>query len=698
MIERLRDLAHMNGVATEFWDWSGQHRKTPKSTLLRVLASLGLPVDEDTDAEGVERAIIWTDDQVWTHAVPECTVTREGDYCEVQIHVPHGSPVHVWVETEDGGGVDCTQVDKWVEPRWVDGQLTGRAAFALPSLPLGYHKIGASISGGEPIYGHLIVVPHRLEPAQLAGGKRFWGVNVQAYSVLSEGSWGVGDAEDLADLTAICAKSGADFVLVNPLHAVSPVAPIEDSPYLPVSRTWLNVMYIRPERIPEYASAPEEDRLAIEALRMKAVSAPPNRGGDINRDASWEAKVAALRIIFGRPRSVHREAEFQAFINEGGSFLHSFALWCALVEQEGTLLFDAYEAVADPERVLFFQWVQWVAAQQLSEPNVVAKRLGMSIGVMSDLAVGVHPQGAAFWGEKHEYAEGMSVGAPPDMYAQQGQDWSQPPWNPRALASLGFEPFVKVVRAALNLSSALRIDHIIGLFRLWWIPTGESPMQGTYVNFDYEAMIGVLLLEAHRSGALLIGEDLGTVEPWVRQYLAERGILGTSVLWFEKDWDGKPLPPWKYRQGVLATVNTHDLPPTAGYMAGIQTKLRHELGLLEQPLDEVLASDAAEQAAMRARLREYGLLQSEPGSVEPRGEVIEALHRYIARTPSELVAVALVDGVGEEKPQNLPGTDQEYPNWRIQLSDDEGNPIWLEDLEGREDLQRLFALMREEMG
>lgn len=698
MAEELQALARLNGVSTEFWDWSGTRRSTPPETLLRVLEALGVPVTTTSTAADVRNAVTWTENQPWKHVVPECTVARGGQYREVAIHVPHGSAVHVWVELEDGRGQDCTQVDRWVEPRVVDGQLTGRATFCLPlDLPLGYHQLGASIDGGDPIYGFLIVVPARLEPEALVGNRRYWGVNAQAYSVRSRTSWGVGDAEDLADLTAICAGEGADFLLINPLHATAPVTPLEDSPYLPVSRTWLNVTYIRPEAIPEYASLPVDLREQIEADRIETVLAPSNRGGGLNRDASWVAKSAALELVFSVPRSIHRQAEFDAFIANGGESLERFATWCALVEDVGDV-----ESVppfgtcqADPERVSFFQWLQWIAAAQLGEPNRVAKRLGMEIGIMSDLAVGVHPQGAAVWGNPEEYAAGMTVGAPPDMYSQQGQNWSQPPWSPRALERMGYQPFIGVVRAALGLSSALRIDHVLGLFRLWWIPSGESPLNGTYVNYDHESMVGVLLLEAFRHRAMLIGEDLGTVEPWVRTYLSERGVLGTSVLWFEKDEHGDPLRPEEYRRDVLATVNTHDLPPTAGYMGGVHTEIRDRLGLLAEDAESVRSADAAEQSAMRERLREVGLLANDDGSARTQ---IEALHRYIAKTPSRLVAVALVDAVGEVQPQNMPGTSDEYPNWKVPLSDSSGRPIWLEELRGRDDLQSLFGLMREEMG
>lgn len=709
-LDRLRYLADLNGVSTFFWDWSGKHRQISSSTLLRVLQQLEVPVSAESDRAALEAAIEWTDRQPWLQTLPDCLVVRRGDFREVPVHLPHGHGVRLLVVLEGDGEVELEQLDRWVPPHEVDGRLIGRATFEIPGdLPLGYHHLRAEISMGtevDVVVRPFYVVPQRLESPALAMGGRFWGVNAQAYSVRSRGSWGVGDSEDLADLTAICADEGANFILINPLHAAEPVSPIEESPYLPVSRRWLNVLYIRPEVIPEYAELGPRQIARIEQERQEAVDAPGNRGGSLNRDQSWESKRRALEAIFPVPRSIHREAEYRAFLARGGEDLRRFALWCSLAEHYGTTILPE-EVETGPEtpesvrlaeelasRIEFHSWCQWIAATQCRTPQRVAEALGMKIGIMSDLAVGVHGYGAEFWANRENFAADVSVGAPPDMYSQTGQNWSQPPWNPRVLERTGFAPLRDVLRATMALSGAIRIDHILGLFRLWWIPSGETADQGAYVSFNHEAMVGVVLLEAYRHGCVVIGEDLGTVEPWVRTYLADRGIMGTSVLWFEKDHSGWPLPADQYRSQVLATVNTHDLPPTAGYMEGIHTTLRERLGLLVESVEQVQRIDREEQERMLARLIEWGLA-SEASSPQ---EVLEALHRYICRTPSRLVAAALVDAVGEKQPQNLPGTHHEYPNWRIPLSDSEGKPIWIEELAEREDMRRLFAIMREEMG
>jgi 4-alpha-glucanotransferase len=296
--------------------------------------------------------------------------------------------------------------------------------------------------------------------------------------------------------------------------------------------------------------------------------------------------------------------------------------------------------------------------------------------VVHDLAVGVHPDGADVWSLGAVLARGASVGAPPDMYNQQGQNWSQPPWHPAELARVAYRPYRDLLRTVLRHAGAVRIDHIIGLFRLWWIPQGAPADAGTYVRYDHEAMIGILALEAHRAGAVVIGEDLGNVEPWVRDHLIERGVLGTSVLWFEKDEHGRPLPPERYRRLALSTVTTHDLPPTAGYLAEEHVALRERLGLLTQPVAEVRRAAREERADMLAALRQRGLVGADPSE----REVVEALHRYVLRTPSVLVGVSLADAVGERRAQNQPGTDTEYPNWKVPLADGAGRLVLLDDL------------------
>ena len=702
-IDELRRIADANGVATGFWDWYGNWVGVSASTLLKVLGALGLPLDESSTVGDVHEAMRLTEEREWRRTLPPTIVARQGGGYMFPVHVPDGSWVNVQWVLEDGRKGACDQVDRYVAPRMIDGELVGRATFDVPHwLPLGWHRLVATVEGGHVESATLIIVPNTLSLPLLESSRRVWGVNAQLYSTRSASSWGIGDAADLADLAAVCADKGADFLLINPVHASQPVAPLENSPYLPVSRRWLNPIYICPESIEEYASLPQASRVTIEQLRDETRQFAI-REDLIDRDRSWEAKRKALEIIFDAPRSYHRQSQLDRFIERGGSELSNYALWCALVEREGTIELPEdlarssaprveLERLELADRVDFYQWCQWIAAEQLEHAQHVAREVGMEIGIMADLAVGVHPYGSEKWSRPELFASGMSVGAPPDVYSQQGQNWSQPPWSPRSLADSGYLPLRDMVRAALANAGAVRIDHILGMFRLWWIPEGRAATEGTYVYYDHEAMMGVILLEAQRAGAIVIGEDLGVVEPWVRDYLRERGVLGTSVVWFEKEGSGWPLRPEHYRDRALAAVNIHDLPPTLGYIRGIQTTLRSELGLLTDDIETVRAGDRLELEQMGVRLHEYGCID---GAEPSERETVEGLYRYVAKTPSKLVVASLVDAVGDVRPQNMPGTGgDQYPNWCVPLCDSDGEEVAIEDLPTDDRLTSLFALLR----
>lgn len=687
-MDRLQHLAQLNGVSTSFWDWHGNLLDVNAETLITTLQVLGVGVSDAPDAAELDRCIAGFEDDKWLTVLPPTTVLRGGNYGELLVHVPDGESVRVSVVFEDGSARELRQVDNWDPPREVNGAMRGRAAFALETdFPLGYHKLYAHLGSGEETESHLIVVPSSLNLDEKLAGKK-WGISSQLYSVRANDSWGMGDARVLAAMNRTFAQIGADFHLINPLHASAPVVPIEASPYLPVTRQFISPLYIAPRLVAEYADLTDTAKAYVEELNQASRTEDSDHIGLIDRDSSWSAKVRALWEIFTIGRSAQREAEFNSFIAEGGPALYKFAVWCALVERYGLHLPEKYAdsdslavaayAEANNKQVRFHMWMQWIARNQLDNAQEVALGDGMSVGIMSDLAVGVHPYGSETWSQPELFARGMTVGAPPDMYSQLGQDWSQPPWNPRSLAQAGYEPLRLMIRAAARFSGAIRIDHILGLFRLWWIPNGKTANFGTYVNYDHEAMVGVLLLEAYRNNSIVIGEDLGTVEPWVRGYLNDRGVLGTSILWFEREDDGSPRRPENYRRDVLAAVNTHDLPPTAGYLEGIQTSIREELGLLVEPVEVVRAADSAELEMFTSRMIEYGLLDEELRYEEQ--PLIDALHRYIAMTPSRLLVVSLVDIVRERRPQNFPGTSTQYPNWQIPLGDESGREILVEQL------------------
>ncbi len=699
--EDLRALAQAHGVAVEFWDYRGARRQVSADTIRAVLTALDVPADTPEQVRGaLEDARL----APWRRVLPLSIVTIAGAEQQFAVHVPHGRSVHVRVLLETGGVRDVPQAENWVEPQDVDGVLTGRATFVLPAdLPLGWHQVVADVDDGTRADCVLAVTPQSLTAPDLRPeyGDRAWGLMTQLYSVRSQRSWGIGDFADLAEIGSLGADLGADFVLINPLHAAEPSVPLTPSPYLPATRRFINPIYIRPEDIREAAYLPSAQRTLLE-WGVEGVAAQNTDPGPIDRDAVWEAKKPALETIFSAGRSRARQRGLEAFRREQGQGLEDFALWCAVREtypeeqwplHPGATRADIARLRRElADRIDFHVWLQWVADAQLATAQRIATAHGMSIGIMHDLAVGVHPQGADAWMLRDVLAGDINVGAPPDMYNQQGQDWSQPPFRPDRLAEQGYAPLRDMVRTVLRHAGALRVDHIMGLFRLWWIPAGRSPEEGTYVRYDHEAMVGVLALEAHRAGAMVIGEDLGTVEPWVRTYLQERGVLGTSVLWFEREDDGRPLPPEQYRRLVLGTVTTHDLPPTAGYLAEEHVDLREALGLLTEPVDQVRAAARQERAQMDQALSERGLLPEYP----TERERVEALHRYIVQSPAMLIGVSLADAVGERRTQNQPGTDTEYPNWKIPLADGAGQCVLVEDLPGNARFASLVEALNSE--
>jgi len=298
----------------------------------------------------------------------------------------------------------------------------------------------------------------------------------------------------------------------------------------------------------------------------------------------------------------------------------------------------------------------------------------------------VHPFGADTWAMGDLLTSGFRVGAPPDMFSPAGQDWSQPPWNPVTLAEAEYLPFRDILRFVMRHAGGLRIDHVIGMFRLWWIPPGARAVDGTYVRYDHQALLDILCLEAVRAGVTLIGEDLGTVEPWARDVLSDRGILGTTVLLFEREGDSIHDPNG-WRTECLASVTVHDLPPTAQYLASSHIRLWEQLGLLDRPLDEAIAAQQREVQTWIEVLRAEGLLS--PAETPSETQITVGMHRLMSRAPSRLLCLSLVDGVGELRTQNQPGTDAEYPNWRIPLADSEGRAVLIEDLAESELLRSL---------
>jgi 4-alpha-glucanotransferase len=548
---------------------------------------------------------------------------------------------------------------------------------------------------------------------------RSWGFTVQLYSVRSRNSWGHGDLHDLADLARWSARDlGAGFVLINPLHAAQPLPPVSPSPYLPMTRRYLSPLYLRVEDIAEYQELDAGQRERIEELAapLRARNATASL---IDRDAVWAAKREALEALHRVPLSDRRREEYQRYRQREGRDLEDWAAWCVLAERYGPDWRSWPASARDPRAAAdtagiagaagragtvgaagiagaagtvasswvgtdaeadFHAWLQWHAAAQLAVAQQAALDAGMDTGIITDLAVGVHPGGADAWARQDLLVSGLSVGAPPDEFNQRGQDWSQPPWHPQRLAQVRYRPLADLFAASLRHAGGLRVDHVMGLMRLWCVPQGMPPDRGAYIRYDHRAAVSALAGQAARAGALAIGEDLGTVDPWISTYLADSGIMGTTMLWFAREPDGAPLEPEHWRRNCMATVGTHDVPPVAAFRIGEQVTVRARLGLLSRP------AEAERQDAMQLLSRWQDALASRglipAGPLPGPDEFTVALYAYLARTAAVLVGVSLADAVGDRRAQNIPGTSDEYPNWQIPLCDGSGRAVLLEDLPG----------------
>ncbi|MDR3202338.1 MAG: 4-alpha-glucanotransferase, partial [Bifidobacteriaceae bacterium] len=612
----LARLAHAHGVATEYLGAHDLPVTVDQGPIRAVLGVLGVPAADDSQAAS---SLDQLELRGWTDTVAPTIVIIHGEGGAAAVTAPAGATIRAWIELDPdpllggaAGRVDLPTVPPLApgepgERKTVAGVDLRRASLELSAgLPLGWHSLRIEVDcaggpgspdGGGSARATLVVAPARVEwPATLLE-RRAWGVMAQLYSVRSRGSWGVGDFEDLALLAEALAPFGPDFVQINPLHAAEPSGHITQSPYLPTSRSFTNPLYIRPESIPEYEGAPAAVKDRVDGLAVRAAESNAD-AEKLDRDRSWELKREALEAVFAVGRSPARAAEFAAYRAERGQELEDFALWSVLFDAAadgGTDLPETDQLVpgspeakavarARQDGVAFFAWLQWVAESQLAEAQRRALAAGMRIGIVGDLAVGVHPAGADSWILRNVLARGIEVGAPPDALNQHGQGWSEPPFRPDRLEATGYGAYKTLLRTMLAHTGGLRIDHILGLFRLWWIPSGSSPRDGTYVYYDHEKMVGILALEARRAGVVVVGEDVGVVLKSTQRYLSERGIAGNSITWFENEADEvTPTPPEAYRRMALAVLTTHDLPPTRAFLAGDHIKQRAELGLLDVP-------------------------------------------------------------------------------------------------------------------
>jgi glycogen operon protein len=645
------ELAARAGIAPEWWSLDGACHHVTAASKRALLAAMGLPAETSSQA----RDSWWRLEQDGRRPLPACRVARLGE----PLIVPVAAQDHwLTVEAEDGR-VLRIEIQE------------GRAA--LPDLPLGRHRLRLD-SGAE---GRLIVAPRMAyQPPALDDGKRLWGLSAQLYGVRRAGDQGMGDFVTLGDLAEGAAARGAGMIGLNPLHALFPADRERASPYHPCDRRFIDPLYLDVEVDPDAAA---------ELRALPAIDYP----------AVWALKSKALEAGFG---AAPPSAAFDAFVADAGPALNQFAafqtiaetwpgrpwqLWPAGLQDPRHPAVAAFVA-ARAERMRYHQYLQWLCDRQLAA--AAGRAPGMALGFCRDLAVGAAPDGAEAWAAAGRLAMAASIGAPPDELGPSGQVWGLPPPIPRRWAEEGYDSFAELLRANMRHAGALRIDHVLGLARLFWVPGGAAGADGAYVAYPLQDLLGVLALESVRAQCLVVGEDLGTVPDGLRGALGACGVLSYKVLPFERDG---PVfrSPASYPVQSLACVATHDLPPLAGWWSGADLDERAALGLLAD-VEAERARRAADKAALLAALAQAGLFQETPAPGALTPALAGAIHAYVAASPAALALAQVEDLAGETQAVNLPGTDSERPNWRRRIE------TTLEQLWDREPALAIVAALK----
>jgi len=689
----LRRLGDAVGIVPEYVDQTGTERRvTSDETRIALLAAMGL--DASTPARAAETLRELRRDARSQLLAPVRVVEHQhGGLAIVHARLPMVRGACRWsLEMQEEGG----------RQYHMSGRADGtRLVVTLATAPpLGYHNVWLRVSTGaagkeREAYQSLIVVPPRcVSPDELLGNRKTFGVVTNLYTLHSERNWGIGDFTDLATLAAWAGRQRAGFVGVNPLHALLNRGQ-DVSPYSPISRLFRNVAYIDVEKVPELeGDALLDDRIASPALQAELAAL--REAERVHYERVMELKSPVLEALFHRFTERTRDGDspraqaFREYVREQGDELSSFATFMAIGEHIGHAtsgeapprasafdwrawpadLRDARSAAVRElqsrlaERVEYHKWLQFECDRQLGLAANAARDAGMSVGLYQDLAIGTSGAGSDTWAQPELFVRGVSVGAPPDPYAAMGQNWGLPPMDPRILRRDRYRYYIRLLRGGFRHAGALRIDHVMGLFRLFWIPDGMTGKQGAYVRYPASELLGILALESVRHRALVVGEDLGTVPKEVPPTLRKWGVLSSKVLYFERDKRGAFRGSAKYPALSLATANTHDMAPLAGYWDGRDIDTRVAVGLLpDDALQRARDERERDRIALLERPADDDVLPFPIAPASPAA-LRGAVHELLCRSPAQLVGFALDDLAGELDAVNVPGVGPEtHPSW-----------------------------------
>ena len=711
----LDQLAGHYGIEPEFKDNWGQQRVIPAATKLGLLAAMGVPV---ADAGEVAQSLQIAEAATWREVLAPVAVIRHGAEAAAVVTLPAEPARRLgWtVRLEDGSARSGEAVAgdlSVIVSEQVEGTHYQRLNLPLPDdLPEGYHSLELVAAGHGTHAMTLAVAPLRaLIPADLGAGTHLFGITAPLYGMRSAQNWGIGDFADLGALARMMASERADLVGVNPVHALFPALPDRISPYSPSSRRFLNVLMISVDAAAaldwgaDSAVPLTDSRAEIERLRaMELVDYPAiarlklgalERLHDAVSGGSSPALAAFRAYQAEQGPSLERQALFDALLEHFVAADPALCAWRAWPEGfrrpdgEGARAFARQNA----RRVEFYQFLQWLAAEQLAAAQAAAQAAGMTLGLYIDLAVGVDPAGADAWAEPEVVASGVRIGAPPDDFSPKGQDWGLAPLAPHALRAQAYTPFLQLLRQGMRHAGALRIDHVLGLRRSYWLPP-ERELPGAYVTYPLDDLLGLIALESKRHGCVVIGEDLGTVPEGFREILSAAGLLGCRVLYFEQDQNGAFRSSTRYPSTCLASISTHDLPTLAGFWVARDVDWRERLGLFGDP--HQAGRDRVERGSLRTRVLQLlaaeGLLPEGLDPAAPPTElpwsVVEALHALLASSPAAILVMQLEDALGVVEQPNLPGTISEHPNWRRKLE------VPIEGLAREPQVRSLIATIR----
>ncbi|CCG88897.1 4-alpha-glucanotransferase [Erwinia piriflorinigrans] len=661
--KKVEQAAAKAGIATTWINAGGQEQAVSQATCEKLLAAMPAP-------------------QKASHApLPPCKVLLQKHIKPLQIG---GKGDYQWRLNSEGG-------------KTFSGSVTAGEMLTLPrNLPNGYHQLLLS-QGKKQWACRIIVAPQRChEPAVIRQGDKLWGAIVQLYTLRSEQNWGIGDFGDLKRMVSDIAVRGGSFIGLNPIHALYPAIPESASPYSPSSRRWLNVIYIDVAAVADFHQSQAGQRWWQQKNTRQRLEKA--------RQADWvdyatvgELKIHGLRYAWQqfsqREQQDSTRLDFEQFIRDGGQSLVDQATYDAL---HGQMLkedpqrwgwpvwpeawqhghSDAVQRFRDEhaDEVRFWLWLQWLADRQFAECWQCCQQHRMSIGLYRDLAVGVAQGGAETWCDRELYRLDASIGAPPDILGPQGQNWGLPPMDPHVLVARGYQPFIDMLRANMINCGALRIDHVMSLLRLWWIPYDETANLGAYVHYPVDDLIAILALESERQQCMVIGEDLGTVPPQIVSKLRDSGIYSWKVLYFEQEPSGRYRSPDAWPRQSMASATTHDLPTLRGFWNEGDLTLGETLGLYpdKQILGELFTDRARKKQALLDALHRAGCVAKSSGKVAANmamsARLNRGMQRFIAASDSALLGLQPEDWLDMEKPVNVPGTTDQYPNWRRKLS------------------------------